>query len=360
MNRKLTIVFILLGTVFFLFSSCSSHVTKSKEKQEIVFYPPPPDTTRIQYLTSFSNSVSTTGKQSAISKFLFGESEPKQIKKPYGITVHGGKIYICDTGIGGLEIIDLEKNTFEYFDPQGKGQLKMPLNCCIDDNGKLYIADGERGQIVVFDQSGKYLESFGEIANTKFRPTDIVIFDDKIWVSNIISNKINVYNKETHELMFSFPDAVKGSEGFLYSPSNIFLTDDKVFVSDMGDFNIKIFDHNGKFLTSVGSTGSNIGQFVRPKGIAVDHESNLYVVDAGFENVQIFNKEGKVLMFFGGPYKEKPGDMWLPAKVTIDYDDMKYFQKYVDPRFNLNYLVFVTNQYGPDKVNVYGFVERRK
>ncbi|MEI7982770.1 MAG: hypothetical protein WCI71_14050, partial [Bacteroidota bacterium] len=111
----------------------------------------------------------------------------------------------------------------------------------------------------------------------------------------------------------------------------------------------------GKYLSTVGGNGSGLGQFARPKGIAVDNDENLYVVDASFENTQIFNKDGHVLLFFGGPYRG-PGDMWLPAKVTIDYDNLKYFQKYVDQAFQLNYLIFVTNQYGPDKVNVYGAI----
>jgi DNA-binding beta-propeller fold protein YncE len=356
MIRK--IVTLLFLPAIFLLPSCSNHVSKSRKKKEIVFYPSPPDTARVQFLTSFSSSENTIGKQSMVSKFIFGEAEPKPIKKPYGITVHGGRIYICDTGIGGLEIVDLKKNTFEYFVPPGKGQLKLPLNCAVDDEGNLYVADGLRRQVVVFDSSGNYLSSFGDADN--FKPTDVFIAEGKIWVSNILGNKIEVYDKTTGQKLFKFPEAEKGKEDFLYSPTNLFVSADRVYVSDMGDFKVKIFEHNGKFLSSVGSNGKNAGQFVRPKGIAVDHESNLYVVDAGFENTQIFNREGKVLMFFGGPYKEKPGDMWLPAKVAIDYQNLDHFMKFVDPRYDLKYLIFITNQYGPDKVNVYGFVEPKK
>ena len=61
-------------------------------------------------------------------------------------------------------------------------------------------------------------------------------------------------------------------------------------------------------------------------------------------------------MFLGGPYNG-PGDMYLPANVTIDYDHLHHYEKYVDPKYKLEYLIFVTNQYGPDKVNVYGRVE---
>ena len=64
-------------------------------------------------------------------------------------------------------------------------------------------------------------------------------------------------------------------------------------------------------------------------------------------------------MFFGGNYKG-PGYLWLPAKVIIDYDNLSYFQKFVDPSFELKYLILVTSQYGPDKINVYGFVEPAK
>ncbi|MBK6839081.1 MAG: hypothetical protein IPG90_13205 [Bacteroidetes bacterium] len=49
----------------------------------------------------------------------------------------------------------------------------------------------------------------------------------------------------------------------------------------------------------------------------------------------------------------------IPAKVIVDYDNLSYFQKYVDPAFDLKYLVFVTSQYGPDLINVYGRVETR-
>ena len=64
-------------------------------------------------------------------------------------------------------------------------------------------------------------------------------------------------------------------------------------------------------------------------------------------------------MFFGGRYTG-PGYMWLPAKVIIDYDNLSYFKKFVDPGYELKYLLLVTNQYGPDKINVYGHVEPAK
>lgn len=356
MIRKLLFQYLVTGFFILLLFSCSRHIHKISSKDNIVVYPSPPDITRIQYLTSISTSLDITGKRSGFTRFIMGEFEELAILKPYGVAIHDGKIYICDTGLDAIEIIDLQKNSFEYFAPKGIGQLKKPVNCNIDENGYLYVADGERRQVVIFDPSGKYVNSIGEAEN--FKPTDVVVNGDKIWVANFVNNKIHVYNKESYELLYTLPESDVGNEDYLYSPSNIYVTEDRIYVSDFGDFKIKIYTYEGDFIMSVGSFGDKIGQFVRPKGIAVDRESNLYVVDAGFENVQIFNEEGNLLMFFGGPY-HKPGDLYLPAKVIIDYDNLQYFEDYVDERFSLKYLIFVSSQYGPDKINVYGYVESK-
>lgn len=356
MQRKKLSLYFIFGIFVILTLSCSRHIHKMSSGEDIVIYPSPPDTTRIQYLTSISSSHDITGKRSAFTRFILGELEELPVVKPYGMAIRNGKIYICDTGLDAIEIIDLQNNSFEYFMPTGKGQFKKPVNCQADENGYLYVADGDRKQVIVFDPSGNYVHSFGEAEN--FKPTDVFVKDDKIWVANFANNKVHVYNKESYELLYTLPESESGNEDFLYSPSNLFVTDDIVYVSDFGDFRIKLYTHEGDFITSVGSYGNKIGQFVRPKGIAVDKESNLYVVDAGFENTQIFNKDGDLLMFFGGPY-QKPGDMYLPAKVVIDYDNLQYFEDYVDDSFNLVYLIFVTNQYGPDKINVYGYVEQK-
>ena len=346
------LIFILIASILL---SCSRNITSGSGADNLVIYPSPPDTARIQFLTRISSSQDVTGNRKSFGKFLFGENEDIDINKPYGIAVHKGKMFICDTYIHGLDIIDLATNTFERFIPTGRGELKVPINCFIDSEGNLYIADSERKQIVVFDENGKYVTCFGEAEN--FKPVDVFVTENKIWVTNVLGHQVNVYSNDSAiQLIKSFPEVNKDDPKSLFSPTNIYVTDNKVYVTDFGDFKVKIYSLDGDYVESIGSYGQGIGQFSRPKGIAVDKDANLYVVDAGFENTQIFSSEGKLLMFFGGNYKG-PGDMWLPAKVTIDYDNLQYFEKYVDPSFHLKYLIFVTNQFGPDKITIYGAVE---
>jgi len=348
---KANFIFYLL--LIFLAGACNRHLTKFNP-ETVKLYPPPPDTARLQFLTSFSNSQQINGPRSAFSRFLFGEPPVKELLKPYGITIKGAKIYICDTGLRGIVIIDLENKDYQNFIPSGKGQLNVPLNCCLDEFGNLFVADGDRKQVVVFDKSLNYAYAIGEAE--EFKPTDVFVSGNNIYISNITGHQISVYDKITHSKKIAFPESETGKEEFLYSPTNIFVNDSGIYVSDMGDSKVKRFSLDGRYISSFGSYGKNPGQFVRLKGIALDRESNVYAVDAGFENVQIFNEKGQLLMFFGGPYKG-PGDMWLPAKVAIDYENLGYFRDFVDPEYSLEYLVFVTNQYGPEKISIYGFIK---
>ncbi len=346
--------FLLTAFIALLLAGCTRHIALNKI---FVTYPPPPDTARIQYLTSFSSSLDIEGKRSALQEIVLGDDEALSIGKPYGIATTRGKIFICDTSIGGIEILNLDKKTFTLFAPVGKGKLKQPINCFVDQAGSLYITDVGRKEVVVFDNNLNYVTAIGKLDTLDdFKPLDVTVSETKIWITNPKVNKIFVYQKDSFKLIDSFPDAVQGEDKFLANPINIFYRNNKVYVTDFGDFKVKVFTDDGKYLRSVGQYGKSLGHFVRPKGIAVDHNDNLFVVDAGFENIQMFNDKGKLLMFFGGPYKNH-GDLWLPAKVLIDYENLQHFKKWVDPEYDLNYLIYVTNQYGPDKISVFGAIK---
>lgn len=335
--------------------SCSGSGRKDFSENPPMVFPSPPDTARIQFLTKFSSSVDVIGEKSSFTQYVVGKDKSYPIIKPYGLTVNRNKLYICDTRLPGIEIIDLKNKTFEYFTPGGRGVLKKPVNCALDDIGNLYVADVERKQVVIFDRYQNYraVITGDEIG----KPTDVSINDNKIWICDVEMHRISIFDKTELSFLKSFPEPQKSSPSFLYSPTNMVISDQKIYVTDTGDAKIKIFDLNGKYLGHIGSFGKQAGQFVRPKGIAVDKEGLVYVSDAAFENVQIFDDNKNLLMFFGGKYI-KPGNMWLPAGVAIDYENVDLFDEFLYPGFVMKYLIFVANQYGPDRISVYGFVEQ--
>jgi len=354
--RSFFLNLLVIISSFLLWQSCASKKAAITTELPKVYYPEEVDSAKIQYLTSFTTSFDIEKKQSKFNKALVGDVGPRAINKGYGVEYHDSKIYVADIGIAGFDIIDLKNETFTYFVPQGRGKLKGAVNSCLDDDGTLYVADIGEKKIAIYNKDLMYMGQIG--AQESVAPSDVNVTKDKVWVLDSKNNRVNVYNKTSKAFLYYFPELEEGDEGWLYSPTNFVVSKDKVYVSDMGDGSVKTFTHTGELLNVTGSFGVNEGQFIRPKGIAADLEGNIYVVDASFQNVQIFNKEGQLLLFFGGPTGDR-GGLYLPTSIAISYD-VKRFVKYVDPRHDLKYLIFVINQFGPYKLNVYGRVELKQ
>ena len=59
------------------------------------------------------------------------------------------------------------------------------------------------------------------------------------------------------------------------------------------------FDKDGRFIRQWGSTGSENGQFMGVKSLALDAQGNVYVADAGNKRIQVFDGDGNFKSQFG-------------------------------------------------------------
>ncbi len=346
-------IYLLLIIVFL--NGCAT--VEVKQKREPLFYPPAPDEPRVQYLTSFSSSRDVEGDPGTFAKFILGETPVKPIAKPYGVILKNGKIYVCDTAYNALEILDLGQKTFEYFESQQAGQLVSPVSVDISSNGTIYVADARRGQVLLFDKSGRYLSSIG--GKGELQPTDVAVWRDRVFICDLKSKTVRVYTREDSKFLYAIPstDGVDKDKK-LFSPTNIDVdSSGNIYVTDTGDFNVKKYTSSGNLLQTFGTQGDVPGTFARPKGVAVDKAGRLYVVDAAFENIQVFGPKGELLMFF--PEQQDAARLTLPAGIFIDYNNISYFSKYADGSFKIEYLILVASQYGDRKISVFGFGKRK-
>jgi DNA-binding beta-propeller fold protein YncE len=342
---------------FLLFLSGCAAAPPGPKFDTVVFYPAPPQKPRLQFLRSISVEEDLGAARSAFQEFLLGKQPvERSIVKPYDIASSPGKIYVLDRSLRKLAILDLARRTIDYLPDRGPGALIDPSGIWVGPDDVKYVADMKRKQVVVFSPDNAYTKAYGD-GGTFEKPVDVAVFQDRVYVCDMGRNQIFALDKNTGEVKMTIGRA--GTEtGELNRPSHV-VVDSKghIFVNDAFNFRVQQFDSSGTFVRSYGFPGDNLGGFARPKGLDIDREGHLFVADAAFENVQIFDeKTGLLLLFFGGP-GAGPGDMFLPSGVHIDYVNAGYFSRFAERDFRLEFVVYVGNTFGADRLNVYGFGE---
>jgi DNA-binding beta-propeller fold protein YncE len=84
---------------------------------------------------------------------------------------------------------------------------------------------------------------------------------------------------------------------------------------------ISVFDKNGKFLRTIGKTGTGPGEFRTPHSVKFDSQGRLIVADRHNHRVQILTKDGKFV-----------GKKVQPASARVGHDDFIYAATQVEPR----------------------------
>jgi sugar lactone lactonase YvrE len=323
--------------------------------REEVFYPSAPDKPRLQFLTSISKAgdlgAKPAEKMSGLERFIVGHEEeaPEDwIGKPYGMAVYDGRIYVCDVQKRAVEILDLKTKTFEYLTKERR--MTNPVNICID-TGTKYVADPTAGRIFVFGRNDELQDVLG--GQLDIKPVDVAVRDGRCYVSDMKSNQVVVLDIGTGKeaMRMGVPG---GGDGQFTLIADIALDRDGfVYVTDKALGRITKFDRDGVFQQTIGQLGRSIHDFVRPKGLDVDEEGRIWVIDAAPEVGKIYNSDGQLLMFFGFP-GTGPGNMNMPASVTLDYDNVELLRDYFTEGAQIDFLVLVSSQY-VHKINIYGF-----
>ena len=318
-----------------------------------VFYPPRPDPAHSPYLTSINTLRDVKGERGSFARFIMGEEKlsPKDaLDRPYGIAVWQGKVYVADHNRGDVLVFDVKNRTLRGLNGDER-LIASPTNLCIDDEGRKFIVEPMRKKIQVFDAQDRYLKTF-DIAEG--RPTGVAAIGKELFVSDGKGNRILVLDPSTGKVVRTLGGAGRGPGQFGMPSAMARDSEGHLYVADLMNFRFQQLDTTGKALLVKGQAGDSWGSFARPRGIAVRPDGVIFVVETIFELVQMFDQKGQVLMAFGN-FTAAPGFLEVPAGIAVDTCCLPYLRKYVDPRFEPEYLVFVASQVGPSKVGVFAF-----
>ena len=112
--------------------------------------------------------------------------------------------------------------------------------------------------------------------------------------------------------------AADRAEGKFYKPRGVAVdSNGNVYVVDSGNGRVQKFDRDGTFIAQWGSPGSREAQFKQPIGVAVDSRGYVYVADSGNNRIQKFDGYGALVTQWG-KYGSEDGQFDNPAAVATD------------------------------------------
>ncbi len=249
--------------------------------------------------------------------------------RPYSVVADSrGRIIVTDPGAQGVHIFDVKQQKYKFIERKDKSKDAMLAPQCIavDAQDNIYVTDSESGKIFVFNPDGKYQRAIGSLKGGEGffkRPTGIAVdsAEQHIYVTDTLRNKIFVLDMNGNVIKSFGQNGEKESQ--FNFPTELRLSGQSLVVVDAMNFRVQALDRNGQFQYSIGKIGDDTGTMFRPKGIGIDSEGHLYVVEGSLNVVQVFNREGQLLYYFGQTGTGF-GDFRLPTGLFIDHNDQVY------------------------------------
>lgn len=323
-----------IAIVFILQSSCAqtpkqiSYFVEDPVQYSEVLWPDLPEVPRYRYagqLLGEENFVEPEGNEPGILtkawKWIAGigreaDAPNRSLVRPQSGMVSGSRIYVTDVGRGAVFVFDKVNGELFIWDQADRGSsFVSPIGITGGKDGSILVADSELKRIVRLSRDGKTLGSFGE--GVLSRPTGLVrdSVNKRIYVADTRENNIKVFGDDGGLIDIL---GYKGDRaGEFNAPTHIALSKDRLYVSDTLNARIQVLDLDGEPLSMIGKRGLYLGNLTRPKGVAVDADDNIYIVESYYDHLLVFDNNGQFLLPIGGTGNQV-GQFYLPSGVWND------------------------------------------
>jgi tripartite motif-containing protein 71 len=234
---------------------------------------------------------------------------------PEGVAVDAhGNIWVSDTYGGRLEKFTENGVFVKSVSTRGTGvgQLLEPTGLEAGPGGNIWVTDWGNNKVVEFGPGGAFIREFGRegTGDGEFRHPDGIAIDNKggVWVGDQGNGRVQEFNQGGEFIgKFGAPGSGAGQLNLGY-PIGI-TTDEQgnVWVTDTWNNRVEKWSSPNyatagrpTFLRSIGSAGTNPGQFGEVFGVGIDAKGNLWAADGTNNRLQKFSAAGEFLSSYGG------------------------------------------------------------
>ena len=251
-----------------------------------------------------------------------------------------GHIYVTCASYGGVLVYNMNGEFqfgFRKDGVSGKDKFRNALGIAVGPNGDVYVSDGNDPVFCIFTFEGKLLREIKvDISDyAKLYPdanppptanlSGIAVSPSgRIYVGEIVSNRLMVYDKDARKL-FSIKNKPESKIQNFNGISHMTLDKegDVVFV-DAAWSRLQQYDSEGKFKRTISKPGSDAGDLDYPTGLTTSPEGDLLVAAAFTPNIQAFSDDGKFIYALCNEKADGPMAVSNVRGIFMDKQDRLY------------------------------------
>ena len=319
-----------------------------------VMWPAAPEVPRFMYagqLVGDANFKKAPNHKAGAGGFLrwlagliAGEDPPVVLQRPQsGAVDAAGRVLVTDASRQAVFVFDAQAGELRVWDKaEGLANFQMPVGVAIGAEGEIFVADAELGFVARLDAKGNPGRGIGR--GLLKRPTGVAYdpMRNELFVADTYAHDIKVFDR-TGRFVRTIGRHGEARAEFNF-PTHLAYARGELYVTDTMNSRIQVFTDGGERLRiAFGTRGLFVGNLVRPKGVAVDSNGNIYVVESYYDHLLMFDRRGEFLMAIGGVGRDT-GRFYLPAGAWVDNRN----RVYVADMFNGRVMVFQYLETGDD------------
>lgn len=213
----------------------------------------------------------------------------KRLSSPVGVVLdENNNLYVTDSHQAVIFKYSTDGTFLQELD--GKGNLKRPAGIAIKSNGDKVVADIAADKVFVFGKDDLFK---GELAGADFkesfnRPTYLAVDNqDNVYVTDTMNFTVRVFDASGKYVRSQ--GQIGDAPGSFARPKGVALDSDRnLYVVDSIFGNFQIFNQKGQLLLYIGQEGGLPSEMMLPSGIFIDRNDRIYVSDTFNHRIQIY------------------------------------------------------------------------
>jgi DNA-binding beta-propeller fold protein YncE len=300
---------------------------------EELVWPLPPDAPRIRYVGQLKSEEDIGKKEGFFSRLKSGlagtEGErASQLARPYDVYHAGnGRIFVSDGLKGKVLLFDAEGQELRVLGETGQGSLGKPMGIDGDGNGTLYVADARASRVVALNDAGEFIAGYGG-SEVLHNPVDVDVDPerDALWVVDSYMHQVVKFSLSTGEVLLRIGNDVGDLTAKREILQNVAMGTHGAPQTAQGDPDAEldggaIAEEDDEPLIEprdlLENRGSGPGEFRYPGYVAVAPDGTVFVTDQLNFRIQVFSPEGEYLREVGR-HGRVPGAFARPKGIAVD------------------------------------------